>query len=60
MGGFSVFVSFILTLFVAAAGYVTTMVSIESLRVFLDIEESARQILAALRGSAGPNGGSES
>jgi hypothetical protein len=50
VGGFSGFVSFVLTLFVAGVGYVVTMVSIESLRVFLDIEESARQILASVRG----------
>jgi hypothetical protein len=56
VGGFTGFVSFILTLFVAGAGYVATMVSIESLRVFLDIEESARQILGAMRGRDISNG----
>jgi hypothetical protein len=57
-GGFFGFVSFVLTLFVAGVGYVVTMVSVESLRVFLDMEESARHILTALgdRGETPPGG----
>lgn len=48
IGGFSGFVSFVFTLFVAGIAYVATMVSVESLRVFLDIEENARRILRAM------------
>jgi hypothetical protein len=57
VGGFSGFVSFVLTVFVAGVAYVSTMVSVESLRVFLDIEESTRQILAAVRKDDGPVSG---
>jgi hypothetical protein len=53
-GGFGGFISFVLTVGIGAAAYVVVMVRIESLRVFLDIESSTRQALAAQRPPAAP------
>ena len=53
-GGFGGFFSFVVTILIAAATYVAVMVCIESLRVFLDIENSTRQALAAQRPPAAP------
>jgi hypothetical protein len=49
-GGFAGFVSFIVTLVVTGVGYIAAMVWVESLRVFLDIEASTRDILTTVRG----------
>ncbi len=43
-GGFGGFVSFLVTLAVAAIAYVVTMVCVEALRLFMDIESSTRQL----------------
>jgi hypothetical protein len=48
-GGFGGFMGFLLTLLVAAVAYVGVMVRIESLKVFLDIEQSTQQTLATLQ-----------
>jgi len=53
-GGFGGFISFVLTVGIGAAAYVVVMVRIESLRVFLDIESTTRQALAAQRPPATP------
>ena len=53
-GGFGGFFSFVATILIAAAAYVAVMVCIESLRVFLDIENTTRQALAAQRPPAAP------
>jgi hypothetical protein len=42
VGGFSGFVSFLLTLAVAGVGYIATMVWVESLQLFLAVEEHVR------------------
>jgi hypothetical protein len=58
-GGFSGFVSFLLTLLVAGVGYVVTMVSIESLQVFLDIEENTRELRVGRRDRDGREPGGD-
>ena len=45
-GGFGGFLSFLATILLAAVVYVVVMVRIEALRVFLDIENTTRQLLA--------------
>ncbi len=49
LGGTGGFVSFVVTLALAAVGYVGAMVWAESLRVFLDIEENTQQLVASAR-----------
>jgi hypothetical protein len=44
-GGFGGFIQFVLTVLLAGVAYVGTMVWVESLRVFLDIEEGTRQLV---------------
>jgi flagellar motor component MotA len=59
-GGFGGFVSFVIAIVVAGAVYVAVMIQVELLRVFLDIESTTRQLLAASRQpgqSASPNAG---
>jgi hypothetical protein len=46
MGGLG---GFLVALLLAVVAYVITMIKIEVLRVFLDIEQSTRQTLAAVR-----------
>jgi len=41
-GGFGGFVSFVVGVVVAGVGYIAAMVGVESLQVFLDIEEHTR------------------
>jgi fatty acid desaturase len=53
-GGFGGVVSFVILVVVAAVVYVAVMVRIESLRVFLDIESSTRQLVAASHPPAAP------
>ena len=48
------FIGFLFAVLVAAVAYVVVMVKIEALRVFLDIEQSTRQSLAASRQSTPP------
>jgi hypothetical protein len=57
-GGFGGFVSFLITLVIAVVAYIGTMLQIEALRVFLDIEQSTRQTLTALRESNPPGASS--
>ncbi len=45
-GGAGGFFSFLVTIVVAGAAYVLVMVRIEALRVFLDVENTTRQLLA--------------
>src|ERR1043166_3316639 len=52
-GGFGGFLSFLVTIGVAAIVYVAVMIKIEALRVFLDIESSLRQSRAAPHSSPG-------
>jgi Ni/Fe-hydrogenase subunit HybB-like protein len=56
-GGFHGFVSFLITIGIAAIAYVIVMVKLEVLRVLLDIEQHTRQAAAAARpepGAAAP------
>ena len=53
-GGLGGFISFIVTLIVVGVGYVATMVWVESLRVFLDMEENTRQLLSAAQTASAP------
>ena len=43
-GGFTGFIGFLLASLLAAIGYVATMVSVESLRALLDVEERVRRL----------------
>lgn len=54
-GGFAGFVGFLIALLVSAIGYVSTMVSVESLRVLLDIEEHGRKMLETRGPSSAPH-----
>jgi len=53
-GGFAGFVGFLIAILGAGFGYVSTMVSVESLRMLLDIEQHGRRMLE----ERGPSGGS--
>ena len=53
-GGFGGFVSFLVTVVTACVVYVAVMIQVEMLRVFLDIEGTARQLLAEARRPAEP------
>lgn len=45
-GGFGGFLSFVVTIVMALVVYVAVMIEVELLRVFLDIENTTRQLLA--------------
>jgi len=51
IGGFAGFVSFLLSLVAAALAWTAVMMGIESVQVFLDIEEHTRKLA---EGKAGP------
>jgi hypothetical protein len=53
-GGFPGFVHFIFSLLFAAVIYVAIQVWIESLRIFVDIEQNSRELLHATRDRSGP------
>jgi hypothetical protein len=53
MGGFGGFIQFVVTVLVAGVAYVGAMVWVESMRVFLDIEDNTRQLLELTREQRG-------
>ena len=53
IGGFAGFIQLIITVLVAGVAYVGTMVWVESMRVFLDIEEHTRQLVGLTREQGG-------
>ena len=55
-GGFAGFMSFLITIVISCVAYVAIMVWIESLRIFVDIEDTVRQLLTAQRPPAPPPG----
>jgi hypothetical protein len=55
-GGFAGFMGFLVAIAVAGLGYIGVMVSIESLRVMVDIESALRQREADKRPPSPPSG----
>ncbi|HUI26655.1 MAG TPA: hypothetical protein VL403_11275 [Candidatus Kryptonia bacterium] len=53
IGGFGGFVELIVTVLVAGVAYVSTMIWVESMRVFLDIESHTRQLVDLMRDQRG-------
>lgn len=56
-GGVSGFISFVLTVIIAAVAYIIAMVEIEVLKIFVDVESNTRQTLAAQREASTPSAG---